>query len=242
MHNTDEAFNKPISEGKARIFLKLQEIECEVENNAPDFISVSKDEVILNIRFPESVGVQVFELEEDFDLVLSKNLESEDRVFFKSECEGFWFDIDIEQVKDVWVADLEFMVESKNPRYLAYYIKDLNYQFEWLQPDLSSGDIKVMSVSHKRYKPPKISGKETFTATEVIRCADMLNRAIRKIDLRVGGTYAKFNTEKGRLEPLIIGMADKLGYIVEPLTKEDIQNLDAAGQNVSHSVFLKKAD
>lgn len=75
---------------------------------------------------------------------------------------------------------------------------------------------------------------------EVIRCADMIGRSIRKIDLRTGGAYVKFNTDKGRLEPLIIGIGEKLGYIIEPLDKETILSLEADGKNVSHAIYLKR--
>jgi hypothetical protein len=242
MTSIEDAFKLPIKEGEARILLRFDKIECEVENNAPDFITIEKDDVTLSIDFPESTNVVIGELNEDFEVELHSHSGDESRAVFRPAFEGVWFDIQIDQVKDIWVADLEFILESGNPRYLAYYIKTLDHKFEWLQPDMSTGDIKTMSVSQKKYKTPKISGKETYTATDVMRCADMLNRAIKKIDLRVGGTYARFNTDKGRLEPLIIGIADKLGYKVERLQKEDIEAMEARDERVSHSVFLKRSD
>ncbi|GAB5407859.1 MAG: hypothetical protein BalsKO_02240 [Balneolaceae bacterium] len=68
----------------------------------------------------------------------------------------------------------------------------------------------------------------------------MLNRSIRKIDLRIGGAYIKYNTDKGKLEPLIVGIADQLGYVVEALPKEIILDMESNDQNVSHSIFLKE--
>lgn len=154
--------------------------------------------------------------------------------------ESIWFNLNMDEVKDIWVSDLNFTLESKNSRYLAYYLKEVDHQFEWLYSDLKSGEIKTMSVSKKKYKAPKISGKETFSASEVIRCADMLNRAIRKIDLRTGGAYIRFNTDKGRLEPLIIGIAEQLGYVIQSLPKEVIVDMNLIGENVSHSIYLSK--
>lgn len=154
--------------------------------------------------------------------------------------ESIWFDIDVEQVTDIWIADLSFRIENKHSRYLAYYITKLDHQLEWLQPELRSGEIKSMSISTKKFKPPKITGKEMFSSVEVIRCADMIGRSVRKIDLRTGGAHVKFNTDKGRLEPLIIGIADKLGYVIDPLDKETIAELDREGKNVSHAIYLKQ--
>ena len=239
MIKENQAFEIPLKDGKARILLRLKDIKCEVENSAPDFISAKQDEVALKIELPNESKVSISEFEQSYQLNLKEYSEDSLTAVFELQTDSIWFDIDIDQVKDIWVEDLVFIMESKNSRYLAYYIKDLDHQFEWLQPDMKSGEIKTMSVSKKKYKVPKISGKEIFSATEVIRCADMLNRSIRKIDLRIGGAYVKFNTDKGKLEPLIMGIADKLGYEVESLSKEIILDMEASGQNVSHSIFLK---
>ncbi len=240
MIKDNEAFDIPIKEGKARILLRLGEIKCEVENSAPDFISTKQDEVTLKVELPTDSKISIAEFEKPYNLRLKENSSESESATFLAINDTIWFDINIDQVKDIWVADLGFVLQSKNSRYLAYYIKELDHQFEWLQPDMKSGEIKTMSISKKKYKVPRISGKETFSATEVIRCADMLNRSIRKIDLRIGGAYVKFNTDKGKLEPLIVGIADKLGYEVEPLSKEIILDMEASGENVSHSIFLKE--
>jgi hypothetical protein len=236
----EEAFSKPIADGMARILLKLQSIECEVENSAPDFITVDEDEVSLYVQPSQEVNVSIPKLDQTFPVEFTRYLPDGSGAMFKLAQESIWFDIEIDQVKDIWIADLSFRLESKHGRYLAYYITSLNHQLEWLQPELRSGEIKSMSVSSKKFKPPKISGKESFSATEVIRCADMIGRSVRKIDLRTGGAYVKFNTDKGRLEPLIIGIGEKLGYIIEPLDKETILTMDAEGKNVSHAIYLKR--
>ena len=236
----EEAFTRPIADGMARILLKLQSIECEVENSAPDFISVEEDEVSLVVQPSQEVNVSIPKLEQSFPVDFKRYLPDGLGAMFKLSQESIWFDIEIDQVKDIWIADLSFRLESKHSRYLAYYISSLNHQLEWLQPELRTGEIKSMSISSKKFKPPKISGKESFSATEVIRCADMIGRSVRKIDLRTGGAYVKFNTDKGRLEPLIIGIGEKLGYIIEPLDKETILSMDGEGKNVSHAIYMKR--
>lgn len=233
-----KAFETPIREGDARILIRIKSILCEFENNAPDFVEVEKDKVSLKIDLQEVKDFTISELDETFPLNFVNTSDHDVKYTFEKEC--IWFDIKADHVKDVWVADLNFTLLSSNPRYLAYYVKEVEHQFEWLQPDMKTGEVKTMSVSKKKYKTPRISGRESFSATEVVRCADMLSRAIRKIDIRTRGAYVKFNTDKGKLEPLIIGMADKLGYVVEPLAKEEIANMEASGESVSHSIFLKR--
>ena len=234
------AFTKPIEEGNSRILLKLQVIETEVENNAPDFINVEDDEVDLKVQTSNEIDITIPQLEEAFKVNFKRVANKGEVVHFELENDCIWFDLPTDNVKDVWIDELNFSLISKNSRYINYYIKTLDHQLEWLQPDLKTGEIRSMSVSTKKFKPPKISGKESFTAKEVIRCADMIGRSVQKIDIRTGGAYVKFNTDKGRLEPLIIGIAEKLGYIIEPLDKEVIQAMDEEGKSVSHAIYLRK--
>ena len=235
-----EAFTTPVEEGKARILLKLDLIECEVDNSAPDFVSVEEDEINLIVQPSSEVNLNIPVLENPFPITFKRYLPDGSGVMLALKQVCIWFDILVDQVKDVWIADLSFSIENKHNRYLHYYIKKLDHQLEWLQPDIRTGEIKSMSISTKRFKPPKITGKESFSSTEVIRCADMIGRAVRKIDIRIGGAYVKFNTDKGRLEPLIIGIADKLGYNIEPLDKQDILSMEKDGLNVSHAIYLKR--
>lgn len=239
MNNREKAFSEPIRDGSARIILTLNLIECDVENNAPDFITVEKDDPYLHIDLRDS-DMLISELSQPVSLSFHKHLEEEERILLKPEFDCIWFDIDLDEVKNLWVNDLNFNVESEHPRYLAYYISKLNHEFEWLQCEVISGEIKTMSVTKKKFKAPLISGKERFNATEVIRCADMIGRAIRKIDIRTGGAYVRFNTDKGRLEPLIVGIADKLGYNVERLSQEEAEAMASNDKRVSHSFFLKR--
>lgn len=236
----ENAFTDPIADGYARILLKLDIIECEVENIAPDFVSEDNDETFLRVQPSVESGISIPSLETRYPLVFKRYLPDGSGVMLQLKEPWIWFDIEMDQVKDIWIDDLSFTIENKYGRYLIYYITKLDHKLEWLQPDLKTGEIKSMSVSTKKYKPPKIKGKELFTAQEVIRCADMIGRSVRKIDLRTGGAYVKFNTDRGRLEPLIIGMADKLGYNVEPLDKEVIEEMEAKGKRVSHAFYLKR--
>ena len=234
------AFITPIEDGYARILLKLQIIECEVDNSAPDFVSVEDDEIFLKVQPSQDVDLNIPDLENTFPVIFKRYIPDGSGVMLELTEAGIWFDILVDQVKDVWISDLSFSIENKHGRYLNYYIKKLDHRLEWLQPDIRTGEIKSMSISTKKFKPPKISGKESFSAQEVIRCADMIGRAVRKIDIRTSGAYVKFNTDKGRLEPLIIGIADKLGYNIEPLDKEDILSMERDGMNVSHAIYLKR--
>jgi len=130
-------------------------------------------------------------------------------------------------------------IQSKFPRYVYYYVKEADHNLEWFQKDENSGEIRSLSATKKKYKPPKISGKEEFSSKEIMKVADMLARAIKKIDLRTKSAYVKFNTDKGRLEPLIIGLAERLGYEIEALERDFIRQLEREGIPASHKISLK---
>ncbi len=236
----EDAFTIPIKDGYARLLLKLQFIQCQIENSAPDFINVEEDEVSLSISPAPGIKKSAPTFKRAFPVDLDVCDPSGNKATFKFNQESVWFDIEINLVKEIWFSDFTFNLEGKNNRYLTYYISSLNHQIEWLQPELKTGQIQSMGVYSKKFKPYKVFIKENFSTKEVLRCADMIGRSAKKIDLRTGGAYVKFNTDGGRLEPLIIGISEKLGYIVEPLDKDTILAMEDDGKNVSHAIYLQK--
>ncbi len=238
MSNNLDAFKEPIESGLVRILLRINEIHCEVKNDAPDFIDPKEDQPKIKI-VPEA---DIFHLtqvfQERYSLVLNKRRSKDGIIVWDLSQEGIWFDIPMDKVKKVWLTDFNFYIESKSPRYLTYYILDVDHKIQWLQVD-ESGSIISLSEFRKKFTPPPISERETFTGAEILKCSDMLGRATRKIDVRTGKAMVKFNTEKGRLEPLLMGMAEKLGYVIEPLDKRTIIKEDEDGNSVSHSISLK---
>jgi hypothetical protein len=239
MEDKNQAFSAPIADGLVRILLRIDAVVCEVENDAPDFVDPLEDHPQLLINAVDEVTELTDAFKEKFDLELNNRRTNDDQIVWGLKEEGIWFDIEMDDVKKVWLSDFDFYIESEKPRYLVYYIKDVEHNVEWLQQDEKSGEIRSLSNFRKKFKVPKVSERSTYKGAEVIKCADMLSRAIKKIDLRTGAALVKFNTEMGRLEPLLTGLADKLGYKIESLDKDSIRNLEEKGENVSHSISLK---
>lgn len=236
-----EVLNRDLAEGMARLYFSFEQIICEVENSAPDFVDIKKDKPILNISVQDRYGEEVMEFDQDVGLTLISSepeTDTDDAVFEIKE-DGIWVDMSFDNVKDVWVGNIVLDVISNFSRYLHYYVREADHTLEWFQKDEKSGEIKSLSATKKTYKPPKVTGKEEYTSQEIMRTAEMLQRAIKKIDLRVKYAYVKFNTDKGRLEPLIIGLADKLGYEVQPLDKHTIRQLEEEDISASHEIRLK---
>ena len=97
----EEAFTLPIEDGMARILLKLQNIESEVENSAPDFISVEEDEVRLQVQPSQEVNISIPKLDQTFPVEFKRNLPKGKGAMFKLVQESIWFDIEIDLVKDI---------------------------------------------------------------------------------------------------------------------------------------------
>lgn len=239
MEDKIQAFSAPIPDGLIRILLRIDAIICEVENDAPDFVDPLEDHPTLLINAVKEVNELTDAFQDQFELELNQRRTKGDQIVWNLKKGGIWFDIEMDDVKKVWLSDFDFYIESQKPRYLVYYIKDVEHNIEWLQEDEKSGEIRSLSNFKKKFKVPQVSKKSTYKGAEVLKCADMLSRAVKKIDLRTGSALVKFNTEMGRLEPLLVGLSDKLGYKIEPLDKETIRNLETKGENVSHSITLK---
>ncbi|MEX2476819.1 MAG: hypothetical protein WD357_00180 [Gracilimonas sp.] len=238
MSNKNPVFKEPIVDGLVRILLRINAVKCEVKNDAPDFVDPKEDQPVLKIVPEADISHLTNVFQQNYQLVLNTRKSKDDILTWDLEEEGVWFDIPMDKVSDIWLTEFNFYIESKKPRYLTYYIQDVEHKIEWLQVD-ESGAVISLSEFKKKFTPPPVSERDTFTGSEVMKCADMIGRAVKKIDVRTGKAMVKFNTEKGRLEPLLVGMANKIGYAIEPLDKETIFKEDEAGNSVSHIISLK---
>jgi hypothetical protein len=234
-----KAFEVPIESGLIRIFLRIGSVICTFENDAPDFVKAEEDRPKLRVIPDSGVSELTDSFNTSLDLQINKRQSSEDKIVFDVEEGGIWFDIPMEDVKQIWISDFNFHIESEKPRYLAYYIKEVDHRIEWLQQDEKSGEIRSLSVHKKSFKPSPLTDRESYSGAEVIRCADMIGRAAQKIDIRTGSALVKFNTDKGRLESLIIGIADKLGYKISSLDRQTIIREHEKDHSVSHLISLK---
>lgn len=238
MSNESAVFKEPINEGLVRIVLRVNSVICEMKNEAPDFVDPKSDHPTIKITPEEDISHLTSVFQDNYPLVLNSRKSKDGKFVWDLEQDGIWFDIPMDSVKDIWLAKFNFYILSKKPRYITYYILDVEHKIEWLQED-QSGKIIALSEFKKKFTPPPVSSRDTFTGSEVIKCSDMIGRAARKIDMRTGNAMVKFNTEEGHLEALLIGMADKLGFKIEALDKETVQKEDEKGNNVSHSISLK---
>lgn len=240
VHQAGPAFSEDLKEDRQRLLFHIQSIVCDVENSAPDFVNVENDELRLKFEPKTEVGLSGEFFSPDVHVKADEDYHKQHpgqiRVIPQAD---FWVDLTMDQMKDLWVADYNFYIENSNPRYLSYFISSLQYKLLWLQQS-ENGEIKVLSEYRKQYIPPQIKSHDQYTGSDIMKCTDMLARAIRKIDLRTGGALIKLNTENGRLESLIIGMASRLGYDIKPLRDEEIVNLEKNGGNASHSIQVKK--
>ncbi|MEO1021170.1 MAG: hypothetical protein AAFW89_01385 [Bacteroidota bacterium] len=237
MESPQGPFTTPIENGMVRILISIDSISCEFENSAPDFIQVKNDTPSLYISGPElASSIPVFN--SPHSLTTNKEKSGTGLRVFELQ-ESIWFDTHLDLVTSIWLSDFSFFVQSNHEKYISYYLVGLNHKLEWLQYDAFADRIKAISASKKEFKPPLISAKKSFSSGDILKSADMIKRAIDKIDLKTKGAVVKFNTEMGKLEPLIIGIGDRLGYTIHPLSREEVAYFEREGENVSHSIRLK---
>lgn len=239
MPDKPEAFSVPITDGLVRILLSIDSIRTEVRNDAPDFIDPFDDQPSIKIVPELDISELTSAFEENHSLKLDKQKTKGDIISWKLKKPGIWFDIPMDEVKDIWVTSFNFFIESQKPRYLFYHIEDVEHKVEWLQANQQTGEIFSLSEFKKKFTPASVSVSDTFSGPDIMKCADMIGRAAQKIDLRTQSALVKFNTDNGRLESLIMGMADRLGYEVKVLDKETINGESQKGNSVSHQISLK---
>ena len=231
------AFEQPIAEGKVRIQVNIRNILCSIENLAPDFLNIWDDHPKLIVQtgalsLADTIKSQELAVEvpenakpgEELSLIVKEN--------------QIWFDVDNELAGDIWSSTCVFRLKSEYERYLQYNIAQISYELKWLQHDLKDNVIRSISLTRKVFHPAPEEMEETFRLEEVIKVSDMLGRAIKKIDLRTGSAYVRFNDDNGRLEPLIIEMGKKLGYQIGRIDKSTREKMEIRGDRVSHIISL----
>lgn len=239
MKKDSEAFTASLQKGHIRIVLKIDDIIGKVENSAPDFVSAKKDAPKLLVTPKTDISEYTDVFSKSYSLRINEHKSTGETILWELNGEDIWFDVPMDAVKNVWLTEFNFAIESASPRYLAYYIEDVSHHLMWLQENEENDKIHVLSDFKKTFRPTALSGKQNFSGAEILMCCDMLGRSIQKIDLRTGNALVKFNTEKGRLSALLQGMAERLGYKIEALDKETIRKKKEKGQNVSHIISLK---
>lgn len=236
MKINDSVLTTPISDGEVRIRVHVLSLHCQIENTAADFLNLEDDGPLLSIALADSELDKYVDIQKR-ELVVNIDASTSDYYMLNLK-EEIWFDVNMALVGAVWKSDFKFTIESKYPKYLKYVIEDLDHEVQWLQTDPKTQEIKSVSHSRKKFKPQPVSEETLFTLEEIARASDMLGRAIKKIDLRTGSAFVRFNSEKGRLDPLIIRIAEKLGYVVEVIDSEMARRLEIKGDRVSHKISL----
>ncbi|MAB66667.1 MAG: hypothetical protein CL662_07495 [Bacteroidetes bacterium] len=234
MDTNIEAYNLEIKEGKVRIVFNVQEIQLTVSNAIAEFFSPKADTVKLHIDLGDLKvdGVN----NEGYDLTI--NIKDDEVSSFSLPQNIIWFDVDIAGVSNVLNNSVQFKVEGNYPELLSYFIKKLDYKIEWLQFDKIKKEISTVSVTKKSYAQSRIERNVQYSLETISRSAELLNKAIHRIDLRTRSAYLKLNTENGKLDPVIISIAEKLGYEISVLDEETIEELKKRGQKATHLISL----
>lgn len=228
-----------ISEGKVRIQLSLDLVLCKITNSAEDFLKLNEDNPKVKVvNLAEEISEQ---MDQQYLEVFAPEGVSTDEEVKMGIKQGYaWFDVDTDLVGEVWKSDFVFKVVSDYPKYLKYKILKLNYTLQWLQKDSKSDEIRSVSISKKTFIPEPEPENTVYTLDDVAKVSDMLGRAIKKIDLRTGTAFVRFNDENGRLNPLIQVIAEKTGYEVKQVDKETARKLEIRGNRVSHIISLAR--
>lgn len=235
MNEKNEAYQLPIEEGRVRIVFNVDQIRVKVTNSIEEFFSQKDDATKLfldlgNLKI-KGISSKGYELEK-------KERKKSEGVFFTLPEDSIWFDVDIEEVSTVLNNSVKFLIKGNYNEHISYYIDKMEYKIEWLQYDKSKDEISTVSVTKRTYTQPRLEQNVSYELDEIAKSAELLKRAISKIDLRTGSAYIKLNTAEGRLDPVIILIGEKLGYEVKVLDEETISELKKRGQKATHLISL----
>lgn len=236
MQPKKNAYLKSIKEGNVRIVFDIEKLDVIISNSAEDFINTDDDRAFLNINFDglkvEQFGKVQYELE-----LKSPRKNAEKVLVLKDDI--IYFDLNIEDVSKILNNEFSFSIVGENSEYISYFISKLEYKIKWLQHDSSRNNIITVSESKQTFYQPKIESDIDYSIAEIAKSAELLRKAIRKIDLRTNVTLVRLNTNDGYLDPVVRTIADRLGYNLEVLEPELIEELAKKGRRATHKISLK---
>jgi hypothetical protein len=235
MIESKKAYELSIDEGKVRAVIKVEDIKVDVRNSANEFISMDEDDVHLFLDFTDLDIKTVKKNGYELLYPLEKNTETKSLSLKK---DNIWFDVDINNMSSILNNSIQFSISGKHPSHISYFIKKLDYKIEWLQYDKQKDSISTVSVTKGSFVQPEIESNVNYSLEEISSCAELLSRAIKKIDLRTGSSYVRINTEDGKYNSLLIVMAKQLGYQVEVLDDDTIKDLQKRGRKATHIISL----
>lgn len=234
------AFKYQIPDGLVRILIRIENVKCKVYNAAPEHLHPKDDDIWIKIGIDHPLNTDLDILEQKHRLEINQRRSDDEYLVLELAKQGIWFDINMEDVKDIWVSEYRYQILSANHRFLKYDILDLDHTIEWLQTDAESGEIRSLSNFTKKFSPANLALEEVYSSDDILRCADVIGKAIQKIDLRSRSALVRLHTEDGRLEKLIKEMADRLGYEFSQLEDTELDEIRRSGGDATHSIKLKR--
>jgi len=225
---------------KAKLEVKLSDVELSYTNTAPDFIDVYDDVIQLKLELLNECGETVVQPEQELSATFQKNSdEDHSKIRLKNSIKPLEFELTLDEIMEIWMGNYEIAVSNKYESYISYKPISAELELHWFQWRDVDSEYHFLSETKKNYNPKHDNNKEVYSIRDIEICAEMIGKAIQKIDLRTRGAVTKFNTDNGRLEPIIISIGDKLGYEIKALELVEIRQFALREMKVSHSITLK---
>ena len=235
MGDTKEAYKLPIEDGKVRVVINIENINVEITNNAEKFITAEDDKKCLFLSI-DNLNISAIK-PSGYELITQSGKKS-DESFLSLKKDSIWFDVNMDDMSNVLTNTIQFSIIGDYPTHLTYFIKKLDYKIEWLQYDSKKDSISTVSVTKRSFVESRKESAVGYSIDDISKSAELLGRAIKKIDLRTGSSYVRINTEDGTLNPILVTIAEKLGYQLEVLDKEQIESLQEEGRKATHIISL----
>lgn len=235
MGDIKEAYKLPIEEGKVRVVINIENIKIEITNTAEKFIDAEDDGKSLFLSFDD---LKIKAIKSDGYELINAASKKSDHDLLTLKKDSIWFDVGMDDMSSVLTSTIQFSIKGNYSDHISYYIKKLDYKIEWLQYDKKKDVISTVSVTKRDFIESKKHLNVGYSLEDISKSAELLGRAIKKIDLRTGSSYVRINSEDGALDPILIAMAEKLGYQLEVLDEEKIENLHKEGRKSTHIISL----
>jgi hypothetical protein len=225
---------------QAELHILLSDVLLSFSNAAAEFVDVFEDDILLKINLLDDQGETILEVDDHQKVNINKGAgKNNERIHLINDFEAISIAIQTDDMMKAWMGDVSIEVHNRLSAYIKYHVVSAKANLQWYEMQAGKKGPQFLSEITKTVKPLDDVENDEYSLRDVEICAEMLGKAIRRIDLRTGGAMVKFNTDHGRLEPILRTLATHLGYVLKRLNPDEIYELHRQDINASHSIRLK---
>lgn len=221
-----------------RVLITIPKLLTDVENAAPDFVDPELDKLKVSLVMKDVAGELLLSSGQEFTLQYEGYDIDRSLREYSLKTPMMQIELDSDQARALWLGAVEFHLKSDYERYLDYSVEVVHYRLQWLEEVAGSSEFVSLASAYKVFRPEVRGPVESYTEVEIREAAELIRQLSEQIDIQKKGAYVNMPVENERLEELVMVLGEALGYTIDRLPADLVEEEKEKGNPVSHMIAL----